>query len=168
MGGSRHGINMRGVYHNDDSNGACKAPDQLIVDRNPAEIWVPIALWVQANCQSCGERKERSVPQHSHLGDIGVTLHFHYGLFHQRISKPRPNLGQCSLKTLLGEQYHCPHLQMEKTAVQRGNDLSKATTESWGRTRDRTQVSSPPLPVLLLPLDSCQCQWSSCRSNGNI
>lgn len=42
-------INRVRVYHNDDGDGARKAPDQLIMDGNPAEVRVPIALRVQAD-----------------------------------------------------------------------------------------------------------------------
>lgn len=57
------GLNRTGFYHNDDSNGACKAPDQLIMNGNPAEIGVPVALRIQANGQPCrrkGEVRSRS------------------------------------------------------------------------------------------------------------
>lgn len=57
------GLNRTGFYHNDDSNGACKAPDQLIMNGNPAEVGVPIALRIQANGQPCRRKREaRSRP----------------------------------------------------------------------------------------------------------
>lgn len=40
---------MRSAYQNDKSHGPCKTPDQFVVDGNPAEIWVPIAFWIQTN-----------------------------------------------------------------------------------------------------------------------
>lgn len=39
----------QGTHHNDKDDRACKAPDEGLVDRDPAEVGVPVALGVQAD-----------------------------------------------------------------------------------------------------------------------
>lgn len=44
-----------GSYQDDDGDGTSEAPDEFVVDGDPAEVWVSVALWVQAHGQTCRE-----------------------------------------------------------------------------------------------------------------
>lgn len=41
-------------YQYDDGDGASEAPDEFVIDGDPAEVGVPVSLRVQAHCQTCG------------------------------------------------------------------------------------------------------------------
>lgn len=43
---------MQGTHHNDKDSRACEAPDEGFVDRDPAEVRVPIALGIQADSKA--------------------------------------------------------------------------------------------------------------------
>lgn len=43
---------LPGTHHNDKDNRASKTPDEGFVDRDPAEVRVPIALGIQANSKA--------------------------------------------------------------------------------------------------------------------
>ena len=39
-------------YQDDDGDGSGEAPQQLVIDGDPAEVWVSITLGVQPHCQT--------------------------------------------------------------------------------------------------------------------
>lgn len=43
------------VYQDDDGDGTSEAPDEFVIDGDPAEVGVPVSLWVQAHCQACSQ-----------------------------------------------------------------------------------------------------------------
>lgn len=40
------------TYQDDHKDGSCKAPDERVVDGEPAEVRVPVTLRVKADCQT--------------------------------------------------------------------------------------------------------------------
>lgn len=43
-------------YKYDDGDGTSEAPDEFVVDGDPAEVGVPVSLRVQAHCQTCSQQ----------------------------------------------------------------------------------------------------------------
>lgn len=52
---------FRDSYQYDDGNWTSKAPDEFVIDGDPAEIWVPITLWVQAHRQACSKETNSQI-----------------------------------------------------------------------------------------------------------
>lgn len=51
---------MQGTHHDDKDHRACEAPDEGFMDRDPTEVGVPIALWIQANSKAWQGRDSRT------------------------------------------------------------------------------------------------------------
>lgn len=45
------------VYQYDDGDGTSEAPDEFVIDGDPAEVGVAVSLWVQAHCQACSQER---------------------------------------------------------------------------------------------------------------
>lgn len=66
---------MRGdVYQYDDGDGTSEAPDELVIDGDPAEVGVTVSLWVQAHCQTCSQQGGKQ-----HLVIHGLLFTFYEG-----------------------------------------------------------------------------------------
>lgn len=57
------------VYQDDDGDGTGEAPDELVVDGDPAEVGVPVPLGVQAHCQACSREKAGKTQRHGPVTD---------------------------------------------------------------------------------------------------
>lgn len=43
-------------YQYDYGDGTSEAPDEFVIDGDPAEVGVPVPLWVQAHGQTCSQQ----------------------------------------------------------------------------------------------------------------
>lgn len=48
------------TYHNNKDDRASKAPDEGFMDGDPAEVRVPIALWVQPDSKAFAKRRSKA------------------------------------------------------------------------------------------------------------
>lgn len=49
---------MTRTYENNHKDGSCEAPDERVVYREPAEIWISITLRIEANRQTYTQTNE--------------------------------------------------------------------------------------------------------------